>query len=206
MSADLNKMINNLLNFYDFDNKTAISIGAGGGQFFEYAFKTKSVIAVDIDINGIESLKRCLVKEGILDKFTLVHSDFYDFKAEGDILMFDYCLHEIMNPCKAIKHALTMSQEVLINDHWTESEWAYIVDEEEKVKESWKVIRNINSYKIERYDTFQFFHDYNDLYQKVKGKGENTIARIEKYRNLKKISIPMSYGMALIRRIDNVLL
>lgn len=206
MATDLIKMIENLLNFYDFDNKTVISIGAGGGHFFEYAYKTKHVIAVDIDVNGIESLRKVLIKEELLEKFTLVHSDFYDFKAEGDLLMFDYCLHEIENTNKAIGHALSMSHKVLINDHWPESEWAYIVDEDEKVRKSWKAINSINTHKITRFDTIQFFNNYAELYQKVKGQGEKTLRRIEKYKEKKDITIPMSYGMALIRRIDNEML
>jgi len=203
MATDLKEMINNLLDFYDFDNKIVLSIGAGGGQFYEYAFKTKHVIAIDNDINGINSLKESLIKEGILNKFTLVHSDFYDFTDKGDILMFDYCLHEIKNSRKAIRHALSLSYEVLINDHWPGSEWAFIVNEDVKVRKSWKVINKINIHKITKYDTVQFFHDYDELFQKVKGQGENSIKRIEKYKNKKNISIPMSYGLALIKRIDN---
>lgn len=199
MATDLKQMINNLLEFYDFNNKTVISIGAGGGQFYEYAFKTKHVTAVDIDVNGIESLKKSLVKEGILNKFTLVHSDFYDFKAEGDILMFDYCLHEIDNSEKAIQHALSMSHEVLINDHWPGSEWAFIVNEDVKVRKSWKEINKIKCHKITKYNTIQFFHNYEELYQKVKGQGENSIRRIEKYKDKKNISISMTYGLALIK-------
>lgn len=45
MATDINQIIDNLLNFYDFKNQTVISVGAGGGQFFEYGYIPKHVIS-----------------------------------------------------------------------------------------------------------------------------------------------------------------
>jgi len=206
MSTDLQIMVNNLCEFYDFTDEVVLSVGAGGGQLYEYAFSTWHVIAVDNDINGIERLKESLLKEGILDTFTLVHSDFYDFKAEGDLLMFDYCLHEIPDPEKAIHHALTMSSRILINDHWPDSEWAYITNEDVKVKRCWQAIEKFRIRKIQRYDTSQFFYDYEGLFQKVKNQGNNSIERIKKYKGKKDFKIPMSYVFVLIERTDDEIL
>ena len=198
MVIDLEKIIDNLLDFYDFKDKTVISIGAGGGQFYEYAFKTKHVTAVDNDKGALEKLKESIRKENLFDKFRFIHADFYRVKEKGDLLMFDFCLHEIPNPKKAIQHALTMSSDILINDHWVESEWAYIVDEDEKVRKSWEAMEKFNIRKIKRYDTFQFFNNYEELFNKVKGQGYNSIKRIERYVDKKDIRIPMSYGLVLI--------
>jgi len=198
MAVDLEKMINNLLDFYDFKDKIVLSIGAGGGQFYEYAFTTKHVLAVDNDKVALESLRDSVEKEKLLDKFTLIHSDFYNMKEEGDLLMFDFCLHEIPGPEKAIHYALIMSSNIIINDHWPSSEWAYIADEDEKVRKSWEAIEKFKIRKIQRYDTFQFFHNYDELFYKVKGQGDNSIKRIVKYKDKKDFKIPMSYGLALI--------
>lgn len=198
MAVDLDKMIKNLLDFYDFKDKVVLSIGAGGGQFYEYAFATKHVIAVDQDLTGLESLKACIEKENLSEKFTLIHSDFYKFKEHGDVVMFDFCLHEIPQPEQAILRALTMSPEVLINDHWPESEWAYLVDEDEKVRKSWEAIKKFKVRKIQRFDTFQSFQDYDELFNKVKVQGNNSIKRIQQYKGRKHFNIPMSYGLVLI--------
>lgn len=198
MAVDLDKMIKNLLDFYNFKDKVVLSIGAGGGQFYEYAFATKHVIAVDQDLMGLESLKACIEKENLSDKFTLIHSDFFEFKEHGDVVMFDFCLHEILRPEQAIQHALTMSSEVLINDHWPESEWAYLVDEDEKVRKSWEAIKKFKARKIHRFDTVQSFQDYDELFNKVKVQGNNSINRIQKYKGIKNFTIPMSYGLVLI--------
>jgi len=198
MAVDLEEMISNLLDFYEFKDKIVLSIGAGGGQFYEYAFTTKHVIAVDNDKVALERLKVSIEEENFTDKFTLIHSDFYDVNEKGDLLMFDFCLHEIPDPERAFYHALKMSSNILINDHWPGSEWAYIADEDEKVRKSWAAIKKFKIRKIQRFDTYQFFHNYEELFHKVIGQGDNSINRIEKYKNKKDFTIPMSYGLALI--------
>lgn len=87
---------------------------------------------------------------------------------------------------------------VLISDHWPGSEWAYIVDEKEKVTNSWDSLKKFRFKKVRRYDTVQFFHDYQELFLNVKVQGENSINRISKYQEKKDFTIPMSYGFALI--------
>ncbi len=204
MSTDLRKMVRNLQEFYDFTDKVVLSVGAGGDNFYEYAFPAWHVIAVDHDVEGLKRLKESLLKGGMLEGFTLVHADFYAFQAEGDLLMFDYCLHEIPDPEKAIRHALTMSTAILINDHWIFSEWAYITHEEVKTKRCWEAIEKFNIQKMRRYDTFQCFRDYEELSQKVKDQGIHSMHRIQKYKGMRNIQIPMSYVFVLIEGARNV--
>jgi tRNA G37 N-methylase Trm5 len=198
MAADIKRMIDNLLGFYDFNNKTIISVGAGGGQFIEYGRYSKQVMAVDIDQEALSKLEIALKKNQLAEKFILIHSDFFLLNQKADVVMFEFCLHEMENAEAAIKHALTLAPSVLINDHWTNSEWAFIVDEKEKVSKSWSAVMGFNLKKVQQYDTIQFFHDYDELYQKVNGQGENTISRIIKYKGRKDFTIPMTYGFALI--------
>ena len=198
MAADTKKIIENLLEFFDFNNQTIISVGAGGGQFIEYGHNSKEVIAIDNDKKALSQLENNLQKSRLLDKFTLINSDFYLLNRKGDVVMFEFCLHEMKDPEAAIHHALTMAPNILINDHWPSSEWAYIADEKEKVINSWKASKRFDIKKIQQYDTVQFFHDYDELFQKVKVQGENSINRISQYKDKKDFTIPMSYGFALI--------
>jgi hypothetical protein len=198
MATDIRKIIANLLEFYSFENQTIISIGAGGGQFIEYGRKSRQVIAIDSDEQALKKLEGALDKSGLVYKFKLIHSDFYEVKQEGDLVFFEFCLHEMKDPEAAIKHAFTLAPVILISDHWPGSEWAYIVDEKEKVVNSWEALKRFRFKKVQRYDTVQFFHDYEELYLKVKGQGENSINRISKYKDRKDFTIPMSYGFALI--------
>lgn len=198
MVTDIKKIIKNLFEFYDFNDQTIISVGAGGGQFIEYGHPSKQVIAIDNDKEALKALENSILKSKLINKFTLINSDFEVVDKKGDVVMFEFCLHEMKNPKAAINHALTMAPNILVNDHWPDSEWAYIIDEKEKVIKSWEALKKFNLKKIQRYDTVQFFHDYEELYQKVKVQGENTINRISQYMDKKDFTIPMSYGFALI--------
>ncbi|MCX6272286.1 MAG: class I SAM-dependent methyltransferase [Bacteroidetes bacterium] len=140
MAADIIKIIENLFEFYDFTDQRIISVGAGGGQFIEYGRASKHVIAIDSDKEALRRLENILLKSQLSDKFTLINSDFSLVNMFGDVVMFEFCLHEMKDPEAAIHHALTMAPNILINDHWPGSSWAYIVDEEDKVVNSWKAV------------------------------------------------------------------
>jgi len=56
----------------------------------------------------------------------------------------------------------------------------------------------LNPRKVQKFDTIQFFHDDEELYQRVKLQGETTIERIQCYKGKTNITIPMTYGIALI--------
>ncbi len=198
MATDINKITENLFEFYDFYNQTVISVGAGGGQFIEYGRVSKQVVAIDIDKEALIKLEKSLQKSQLSDKFTIINSDFYLVNKTGDIVMFEFCLHEMKDPEKAINHALTMSPNILIIDHWPDLEWAYIIDEKEKIINSWEALKKFRLKKIQQYETVQFFHDYEELFQKVKIQGENSINRIRHFKEKKNFTIPMSYGFALI--------
>ena len=198
MATDVKKIINNLLEFYDFNNQTIITVGAGGGQLIEYGRVSKEVFAIDYDMEALQKLKDNLIRSGLDDKFTLIHSDFCLTNLKGDVVMFEFCLHEMDDPEAALKHALTMAPHIIILDHWPDSEWAYFGGEEENIAKSWTSLKLFQLIKVRKFDAFQFFNDYEEIYQKVIGQGENSIKRINDFKDKKKFSIPMSYGIALI--------
>jgi hypothetical protein len=200
MATDIKKIINNLLEFYDFNNRTIITVGAGGGQLIEYGRDSKEVLAIDYDRESLQKLKENLIRSGLEDKFTLIHSDFYLSNVKGDVVMFEFCFHEMEDPEAALTHALTMAPYVLILDHWTDSEWAYIGGEEDNIAKSWAALKLFHLIKVQKFDTFQFFNDYEEIYQKVKVQVENSIKRINDFKEKKNFTIPMSYGIALIYR------
>lgn len=193
MATDIKSILNNLVDFYDFSDKTILSVGAGGGQLVDYAPNAKEIFAVDSDIDAIKRLEEVLINKGLKDKFTLVHGDFYDVNIHCDVVFFEFCLHEMVDARKAILHAKSLGVDVVIIDHWIASDWAYYVDEKEKVAESWKAIETLGYKQFNVYESVQHFADYNELYNKVSVMGETSIARIEKFKFKKDIKIPMSY-------------
>jgi len=198
MATDVKAIIANLLSFYDFNDKTIISVGAGGGQFIEYARSAKKVYAIDNDSEALNRLSDNLIKASLTDKFTLIHSEFEQVKLTGDVVLFEFCLHEMNDASVAIKRALTMAPVVIIGDHLPNSEWAFIVGEEQKVVNSWNAIERFDISKRQEYEAVQSFADYEELYQKVKGQGNEVINRISKFKNQSCFEIPMLYGFVMI--------
>jgi ubiquinone/menaquinone biosynthesis C-methylase UbiE len=198
MATDINKVIGNLLGFYDFKDKTVVSVGAGGGQMIEYGRTAKKVIAIDSDGEALKKLKASLSRRGLDDKFTLVHSDFYLADPQGDTVMFEFCLHEMLDPAAALKRAGKMAGDTLVLDHWPGSEWAFYVAEEEKVARSWQALRTFPTRKCQKFEAVQFFKDYEELHQKVQVMGEISINRIKPFIGKLNFTIPMSYGFALL--------
>ena len=63
---------------------------------------------------------------------------------------------------------------------------------------SWAALQAFDFIKFQQYDTFEFFDDYEELYQKIKGQGKTAISRIEQFRDKRQFTIPLSYAIALI--------
>ncbi len=198
MATDIKKIIENLFEFYDFNNQIIISVGAGGGQFIEYARSAQKVFAIDNDRDALNRLKDRLIKANLTDKFKLIHSEFEQLNLRGDVVLFEFCLHEMKDSELAIKHALTLAPIVLICDHLPDSEWAFIVGEEQKVANSFNAIERFNLRKHQSYKTIQYFADYDELFQKIKVQGKEVIKLISKFENQTSIEISMSYGFVLI--------
>ena len=198
MVKDIQQVIDNLLNFYDFQNKTIVSVGIGGGQFLAYSQVAEHVIAIDNDLNALNKLEEKLVQNELLEKFTLIYSDFRDVNVKGDVVLFEFCLHEMDEAQKMLEYAKNMAKDIVVADHGTNSEWAYVADEKEKAEKSWLQVLNNSVQKITTYQAEQFFEDYSELFDKVKIQGENSIERIEKFKQCRKFIIPMEYTFALL--------
>ncbi len=198
MATDYKKLVLNLLGFYDFKNKTIISVGAGGGQLLEYGRTARKVLALDSDPQALEKLRENLKIAGLEDKFSPILGDFFEVDLKADVLLFEFCLHEMIDPGAAVERGRGMAPAVVVFDHWPGSEWAYIAAEENKVAASWAALGRFPVKKKEMHEAVQFFNDYEELFQRVKGQGETSVARIAGYKGQTGIRIPMSYGLALI--------
>lgn len=198
MAADYELMIRNLLSFYDFNGKTVIAVGAGGRLLAEYGRAMEKVIAVDHDPAALNELHKNLVKAGLADKFTLVQSDFLRFDLRADVLLFEFCLHEIADPAAAVAKAKALAPDIVVFDHAPGSDWAYRVAEEDKVRLAWRAVDAYPLRKRNQYEVVHKFSDFAELLEKVKSQGEIAIQRIEKWRGQKNIVISMAYSLALL--------
>jgi len=198
MAADYRKLVAELLAFHDFKGKTVLTVGAGGGRLVEYGRGAGRVLALDNDARALDELRKSAKAAGLEDKFEPILGDFFEVDLGADIVLFEFCLHEMSDPGAAVERALGMAPAVVVFDHWLDSEWTYVAGEEEKVAASWAALARFPIVKKERRETVQFFSDYGELFEKVKGQGETALARIAGFRGKTGIRIPMSYGLALV--------
>jgi SAM-dependent methyltransferase len=198
MAADILAILKNVLGFADFTDKTVIAVGSGGGQFAEYGKKARHIIAVDFSPEALETLRKKAVAIGLSDRFEYHAGDFITFALRGDMVFFEFCLHEMADPVLALVKAKSMAPQVVIFDHSPDSPWAYIVAEETKVKNAWQAIQTQKPSRVQHYHSLQTFITFAELETKVMPQGEVSLQRIEPYRGQKNFTIPMSYGLALL--------
>jgi predicted RNA methylase len=198
MAADVDRIVRNLLSFYDFSDKVIVSVGAGGGQLVEYGRAARQVVALDSDHEAVDRLKKNLWRVGLNRQFRVVEGDFYDFSSQGDVVLFEFSLHEMQDPARALRHAHTLAPDVVVIDHLPESEWAFFASEEDKVRASWDAILERGVKIRATFSAAQRFADHQELHKKVGCQGEKSIARIQKFIGEKDIAIRMPYGIVLV--------
>jgi hypothetical protein len=198
LATDVARVIENLCRFYEFSGKTVVSVGAGGGQLIEYGRTARKVIAVDQDAESLKQLETAVHAKGMPEIFELVHSDFDEFGGRADVVLFEFCLHEMKEPLSALEHARTLAPDIVVLDHWPGSEWAFFVVEEEKVRVSRNAMERFGIRSEERFEAEQRFNDYDELLAKVSVQGPVAIERVSTFRGAANIVIPMVYGVALL--------
>ncbi|MGD8897605.1 MAG: hypothetical protein PVJ73_16355 [Acidobacteriota bacterium] len=198
MAADIEAILRNLLASYDFADKTLVAIGAGGGQFAGYGSVARRVIAVDSDAAAIAQLAARVAELGLTEKFELVTGDFFAELHRGDVVLFEFCLHEMPDPEKAIARAREMAADVVIIDHYPGSPWAFQVVEEEKVARCWEAIRGRRPRMVKSFEALQRFARYDDLLARVATQGEVAVERARPFADARDITIRASYAVVLL--------
>src|SRR5512135_3073100 len=133
-------MVADLLAFHDFEGKTVLAAGAGGGQLVEYGRAAGRVLALDRDAGALEALRRSLKKAGLEGKYELVLGDFFEVELVADAVLFEFSLHEMTDPGAAVERARAMAPAVVVFDHGPGSPWCFIAGEENKVAASWTAL------------------------------------------------------------------
>jgi hypothetical protein len=201
MATDYAVMMHNLMSFYDFDDKTLVSIGAGGERAVGYGDPPRKIVAIDQDVAALDQLRVAVAKSDMGDKFEFVHGDFLTMNlvVRGDVVLFDFCLHEMVDIALALTLAGDLAPDVVVFDHGHASEWAYYVVEEAKVDLLWSTLERFNVPQRREFATEQRFRDHAELLAKVKPQGEIAIRRIKKFEGQIDIIIPMTYELALVK-------
>ncbi len=198
MATDIAAVLANLLRFYDFDGKTMIAVGAGGGQLAGYGAVARRVLAVDRDGAALAVLAERATALGIAERFVMLEADFLSVARLADVVLFEFALHEISDPGAALDHARTLAPDVVVIDHAPGSPWSYVADEAEKVAASWAAVEARGVRRREGREAVQRFASHDDLLRKIEGQGAEAVRRAERWRGSAAIEIAMPYAIALL--------
>jgi len=209
MAADYKQMVQNIRQFYSFSGKKVLAVGAGGGPLTDLVLESKKLIVIDKDPAAIRQWEVRVIAEGLQNRVDIIHADFCETSPRGDVVYFEFCLHEMNDPRQALRHALALAPEVLIFDHLPDSEWAFHAAEEDKVRRSTDALAEFTCARRQAFSTEQRFPEYQQLLEKVSCQGELALERAERYRDMTEIAIPMTYGLTLLesetrRAVDGV--
>ena len=198
MATDYAQLTENLLRFYDFANKIVLFVGAGGKQLLDASAGTKKLIAIDQDVEALRELAANVAAKGTQDSVEVVGSKFEDVARSGDVVYFEFCLHEMADPQKALTHAKNLARDIVVFDHSPGSEWIFYGAEEDKVRRSAQAMERFGLRGRQRFETEQRFQDYAELLAKVRAQGPTAIQRAQRFAGATNIVIPMRYELDLL--------
>jgi ubiquinone/menaquinone biosynthesis C-methylase UbiE len=198
MPTDIGPIVESLSAFYAFDGKIVIHVGAGDGRLIGYASSCRRVVAVDNDVSALEALDRRIAELALEKTVTSVACDFYDLELPGDVVLLEFCLHELRDPHAAIDLARAMAEDVVVIDHLPESRWSWYANEDKAVAAAWKAVAAKGTRSMQSYQSVQRFNGYTELQARLASSGEESLRRIAELRDRTAIEIPMPYGIALL--------
>lgn len=198
MATDLAEIVGRLTSFYDFTGRTVVSVGAGGGQLVEYARRAQRVIAVDPDAAAMERLRVRLESLELLDRFTLLRDDVLAVRPRGDVVLFEFCLHLLPDPERALVHASQLAPDVLVIDHAQGSQWIWCAAEEGGVAAAWAAVAHRSVRRTLDVSASQRFRDFGELEARLAAQPPRSRARIATHREKRDITIDMPYRLALL--------
>jgi hypothetical protein len=198
LATDYEKLSENLCRFYDFTGKVVLYIGAAGRQLLDPRTRTKKLIAIDRDVHALRELQANIVAQGLQQSVEVVGARFEEVTVRGDAIYFEFCLHEMDDPEKALIHAKSLAPDIVVYDHSVGSEWIYYGAEEDKVARSSAVMEHFGIRRREQFQAEQRFGNHAELMAKVSPQGSLAVERAQRFAGATDIVIPMSYELNLL--------
>jgi len=198
VATDIRQLTDNLRGFHDLHGRVVLSVGAGGGQFLDAYRDAARILAVDSDPAALRQLEAAVAARGLKDRVELVQADFFEVARRAEVVLFEFCLHEMPDPARALERAQSLAPEILVFDHAPGSEWAWHTVEEDKVLRSTQAMEACGIRRRAVFHGEQRFRDYTELRDKVASQGPTAMERIAAFRDRRDIVIPMDYLAALL--------
>ena len=128
----------------------------------------------------------------------VVDGAFEDGKTLWRCGLFKICLHDTLDPQRALAHARSLAPEVVVFDHLLGSDWVYYATKEKAVRRSAEAMKHFGIRHRQVFQTEQRFKDHVELLAKIAEQGSAATARAQYFADATNIVIPMSCELALL--------
>lgn len=196
MATDYRQLTENLHRFYNFTGKVVLYVGAGGRQLLSPSTAAKKLIAIDQNVEALRELGASVENKPKQREVEVIAAEFESVSLRGDVVYFEFCLHEMNDPQEALSHARTLAPDIVVFDHSPGSQWAFYAAEEEKVRRAAEAMNHFGIRRREKFHTAQHFQDHSELLAKVAPQGSVAVERVQQFTGATNIVIPMSYELA----------
>ena len=156
------------------------------------------LIAVDHDPSTTERLARTIAAHELEGKVTVITGDFLAVELRGDVVLLEFCLHEMSDPRAAIDCARKTASDVVVIDHAPESKWAWYANEEDDMARAWDAVAAARPRMEAAYEALQRFGDHGELRDRLSACGPVSRRRIDVLDGRAPIAIAMPYRIALL--------
>jgi len=198
MATDYARLSLDLSRFYDFTGKVVLYIGAGGRQLLSPSVRTRKWIAIDKDAEALQQLKTAAAAKETQDSVEVIAARFEDVTRAGDVVYFEFCLHEMDDPEAALVHARSLAPDIVVYDHSVGSEWIFFGAEEHKVARSSAAMERSGIRRREKFFAEQRFGSFDELLARVAPQGPLAIERAQRFAEATNIVIPMAHELNLL--------
>lgn len=198
MVVDKSELAANLAKFYDFQGKSAICIGAGGGLLLEPSTGVASVVAIDKDAEALDKFRNESKSRWVGIPIQFVPRRFEEVDFRGDVVYFEFCMYMMEDPQKTLEHARSLAPDIVAIDHLPGSRWVYYWAGEKEVLRSTKALESFGIKRKKRFTAEQRFKDWRALADRLTGLGEESRRRVLELKEAKDVHMPMDCCLYLL--------
>lgn len=198
MVVDRRELAANLVGFYDFAGKSSLCVGAGGGLLLPPSSDVARLVAIDKDRKALQRFRTESRGKwtGIPIKF--VPRKFETVGLRGDVVYFEFCMHQMDDPLEALEHARSLAPDIVVIDHLPGSEWVYYWAGEAMVNRSTKALESFGIRRQGKFTAEQRFEDWDAFAARLSDEGEESRHRVLELKGQMNVRMRMDYGLYLL--------
>lgn len=171
-------------------------VGVGTGHLFDIRCPSRRLVAIDHNIEALSRDRAILASQGV--ELELLATDFKEAGLLSDVVYFEFCLHEMVDPGATLSHAKTLAPDIVAFDHSRDSPWSFYAAESEQVARSSMAMEGFGVRRRQTVCVEQRFRDYAELCAKLAVQGPLAMERVQKFAGMKDIVIPMTCQLVLL--------